>query len=350
MSPSGSHTCPIEQRVKWQTVSSPAASMSSLVSASPRVLRMNSRKRRSCSERITSVRSRTIATATVGRPLPSRASEPIERPLRPSMPQPSRSLSGRLAATMRPLESSTHAGESACSTIATERRSPGRPRRPQCLRNRPFVRNTLSTPLSTEGPPARSMSPPGLSDRPSDQGIPSGMFSIGRLYIIGSFRWRTAPIGCFAPFLAHRQARRRRGRPVPGRTTRITRLTTTRYDLAVGPTDRPGYPRSKPVIQPQRATPSRGFHPMTYVIAEPCIDVKDKSCIEECPVDCIYEGDRMLYIQPDECVDCGACEPVCPVEAIFYEGDDPLGSPGGAAKVGPQVRDAAFVANYTPAE
>ena len=42
------------------------------------------------------------------------------------------------------------------------------------------------------------------------------------------------------------------------------------------------------------------------------MDVKDKSCIEECPVDCIYEGGRMLYIQPDECVDCGACEPVCP--------------------------------------
>ena len=98
---------------------------------------------------------------------------------------------------------------------------------------------------------------------------------------------------------------------------------------------------------------------MAYVITEPCIDVKDKSCIEECPVDCIYEGDRMLYIHPDECVDCGACEPVCPVEAIFYEddvpaqwkdftqtnaaffteGDDPLGSPGGFAKIGPQVRD-----------
>ena len=62
---------------------------------------------------------------------------------------------------------------------------------------------------------------------------------------------------------------------------------------------------------------------MTYVIAQPCVDVKDKSCIEECPVDCIYEGDRMLYIQPDECVDCGACEPVCPVEAIYYEDDVP---------------------------
>jgi NAD-dependent dihydropyrimidine dehydrogenase PreA subunit len=62
---------------------------------------------------------------------------------------------------------------------------------------------------------------------------------------------------------------------------------------------------------------------MAYVITEPCIDVKDKTCVEECAVDCIYEGQRMLYIHPDECVDCGACEPVCPVEAIFYEDDVP---------------------------
>jgi NAD-dependent dihydropyrimidine dehydrogenase PreA subunit len=102
--------------------------------------------------------------------------------------------------------------------------------------------------------------------------------------------------------------------------------------------------------------------PMTYVIAEPCIDVKDKGCIEECPVDCIYEGERMLYIHPDECVDCGACEPVCPVEAIFYEDDvpeqwaqftaenakffDQLGSPGGAAKTGPLPYDTDYVASY----
>ena len=103
---------------------------------------------------------------------------------------------------------------------------------------------------------------------------------------------------------------------------------------------------------------------MTYVIALPCVDVKDKACIEECPVDCIYEGDRMLYIHPDECVDCGACEPVCPVEAIFYEDDVPeemkpftqanvdffndLGSPGGAAKLGPQDFDAPMVAALPP--
>lgn len=102
---------------------------------------------------------------------------------------------------------------------------------------------------------------------------------------------------------------------------------------------------------------------MPYVIASPCIDIMDKSCIEECPVDCIYEGDRKLYIQPKECIDCGACEPVCPVDAIypdrsipvelaedkednrvfFYEAlpgrDAPLVSPGGSMKTGPLEAD-----------
>jgi NAD-dependent dihydropyrimidine dehydrogenase PreA subunit len=99
---------------------------------------------------------------------------------------------------------------------------------------------------------------------------------------------------------------------------------------------------------------------MTYVVAEPCIDVLDRACVEECPVDCIYEGQRMLYIHPDECVDCGACEPVCPVEAIFYEDDLPatwrgygsansqffeeLGSPGGASRAGRIGSDVPLVA------
>ena len=58
---------------------------------------------------------------------------------------------------------------------------------------------------------------------------------------------------------------------------------------------------------------------MTYVIAEPCINVKDRSCVDVCPVDCIYEGEDQLYIHPDECIDCGACEPECPWQAIFEE-------------------------------
>ena len=65
---------------------------------------------------------------------------------------------------------------------------------------------------------------------------------------------------------------------------------------------------------------------MTYVIAEPCIDVLDLSCVSVCPVDCIHyeEGvDRKLFIDPNECIDCGACEPECPVSAIFPEEDVP---------------------------
>ena len=97
---------------------------------------------------------------------------------------------------------------------------------------------------------------------------------------------------------------------------------------------------------------------MTFAISDACLDIKDRSCVEECPVDCIYEGGRRLYIQPYECIDCGACEPVCPVDAITAQGyggpdgspevaqnleffadplpgrSEPLGSPGSAADVG----------------
>jgi NAD-dependent dihydropyrimidine dehydrogenase PreA subunit len=62
---------------------------------------------------------------------------------------------------------------------------------------------------------------------------------------------------------------------------------------------------------------------MPYVITEACIGTKDKSCVDVCPVDCIYEGEKMLFIHPDECIDCGACEPECPVTAIFPEEDVP---------------------------
>ncbi|MGQ0630321.1 MAG: ferredoxin [Sporichthyaceae bacterium] len=105
---------------------------------------------------------------------------------------------------------------------------------------------------------------------------------------------------------------------------------------------------------------------MPYVIAEACLDVMDKACIEECPVDCIYTGERKLYINPQECIDCGACEPVCPVEAIsedrradsdehvedakrfFYEilpgRDAPIGNPGGSHSSGDIGVDTEFVA------
>ena len=97
---------------------------------------------------------------------------------------------------------------------------------------------------------------------------------------------------------------------------------------------------------------------MPYFIAAACIDVMDKSCTEECPVDCIYEGERKLYINPDECISCGACEPACPEAAVIadfqttpeteqFAADnelfftvplpgraEPLGTPGGSAEIG----------------
>src|SRR4051794_14999947 len=109
---------------------------------------------------------------------------------------------------------------------------------------------------------------------------------------------------------------------------------------------------------------------MPYVIASPCIDVNDKACVEECPVDCIYEGNRKSYINPKECIDCGACEPVCPVEAITQDRrvaaedqqfvddnriffteplpgrDAPLGAPGGASKVGELGIDTQLVLDW----
>jgi ferredoxin len=109
---------------------------------------------------------------------------------------------------------------------------------------------------------------------------------------------------------------------------------------------------------------------MTYVIGSACIDNTDKACVEECPVDCIYEGDRKLYIHPQECIDCGACMVVCPVEAIqadrFLTADEeqflpdseafffqplpgratPLGTPKGAAKVGLIGVDTPLVQTY----
>ncbi len=96
---------------------------------------------------------------------------------------------------------------------------------------------------------------------------------------------------------------------------------------------------------------------MPFYIGASCVDEMDKSCTEECPVDCIYQGDRKLYINPAECIDCGACETVCPVEAIsstlrgtpdpawaadnaaFFADvlagrERPLGNPGGSRRTG----------------
>lgn len=104
---------------------------------------------------------------------------------------------------------------------------------------------------------------------------------------------------------------------------------------------------------------------MTYLITDACVDVKDNSCVGECPVDCIYEGPRSLYIHPDECIDCGACEVVCPTEAIVSEFDMStdaeqdglrrnreifveIGSPMGAKRHGPLEADHPEIAALPP--
>lgn len=61
---------------------------------------------------------------------------------------------------------------------------------------------------------------------------------------------------------------------------------------------------------------------MTYVVIDNCIKCKYTDCVEVCPVDCFYEGENMLVIHPDECIDCGVCEPECPIDAIKPDSDD----------------------------
>ncbi len=77
---------------------------------------------------------------------------------------------------------------------------------------------------------------------------------------------------------------------------------------------------------------------MTYVISEACIGSMDRSCVEVCPVDCIYEAEQLLVIHPGECIDCGACVPECPVDAIYPEGELPLDQ-AFFAGLGPMLAD-----------
>jgi ferredoxin len=62
---------------------------------------------------------------------------------------------------------------------------------------------------------------------------------------------------------------------------------------------------------------------MAYVVTEPCLGCKYTDCVVVCPCDCFREGERMLFIDPDECIDCDACKPECPVDAIFHEDEVP---------------------------
>ena len=80
---------------------------------------------------------------------------------------------------------------------------------------------------------------------------------------------------------------------------------------------------------------------MTYIVNDNCIKCKYMDCVEVCPADCFYEGENMLVIHPDECIDCGVCEPECPVEAIKPDtepgADKWLGLNAEYAKVWPNI-------------
>ena len=76
-------------------------------------------------------------------------------------------------------------------------------------------------------------------------------------------------------------------------------------------------------VRAVQTSPKETGFTMAYVVAEPCIRCKYTDCVEVCPVNCFYEGPNFLVIHPDECIDCGACEPVCPSKAIFPESDLP---------------------------
>lgn len=109
---------------------------------------------------------------------------------------------------------------------------------------------------------------------------------------------------------------------------------------------------------------------MTFAIGTACVEVQDRSCVDVCPVDCIYEGDRKLYINPDECIDCGACMTECPAKAVIRIEDvldvdreavadnarffldilpgrtEPIGSPGDSRAVGRVGVDTPFIQEF----
>jgi ferredoxin len=76
-------------------------------------------------------------------------------------------------------------------------------------------------------------------------------------------------------------------------------------------------------IRYEETSPGTQERAVAYVVTEPCFGCKYTDCVVVCPCDCFREGEQMLFIDPDECIDCDACKPECPVDAIFHEDDVP---------------------------
>jgi len=96
-----------------------------------------------------------------------------------------------------------------------------------------------------------------------------------------------------------------------------------RENRPIGLVDSLPHPTYDSAVRPIIARIARSERPMTHVVAEPCFACKYTDCVVVCPVECFYEGDKMVYIHPDECIDCEACVPECPVDAIFHEDNLP---------------------------
>ena len=192
-----------------------------------------------------------------------------------------------------------------------------RPGRPRGGHRRPAVQDAW------EGPrPPTAGAPPGptpaVSVRPDVAGLRIVVASGERVDVVWTVPAERRParlvVGCHIP--GHWDA----GHAIPVRWVDGAGAAPARSRLVSAPVVRS---RSAPAGRARRRLPSlEEDRRMAYVIAEPCIDVLDMSCVSVCPVDCIHyeEGiDRKLFIDPNECIDCGACEPECPVNAIFPE-------------------------------
>ena len=141
----------------------------------------------------------------------------------------------------------------------------------------------------------------------------------GRIGEVAEHELDPHPVGAEAPRIAHQAAH--------GLRPREQRGEQRGADAAGGTGEQEHAADHRMRVSTRRTRPRTRYPPMAYVIAEPCIGTKDNSCVEVCPVDCIhptpdepdYDKVEMLFIDPEECIDCDACVEACPVDACFAE-------------------------------